>query len=445
MPERFTHYLDAVAASIRWRRARPFALKELRTHLLEQREANLAQGMGEAEAEEAALRDFGDPKEVGEELDRIHRPREQWIAMAAMALLACAAVFLRFYLTAGFIESPSPVKTTAAVLLGLGAMTALSFFDYRLLLRHAKLIYAGAILLGLLTWQFRPHVNHAAWHTRHVVLLYPVVYVLWLAACRGKGWKGLVLAVLGGVPLAAIALMAPYTTGLILLLMVGFAALLTAAKADWFGVGCAAGMGASLITAAAVVASALLGVWQSNFFARRFTVLRHPEQDPLGYGYQAMSVRNMLSGAAWQGETAISSLYDGMPYERIVPAWNDDYFLTTIACKLGWFCFLLTAAALLGLFLWLGCRALRQRGNPCGRLITLSVSLTLLLQTVGAITQNLGYCFFTSVSIPIFSGNLNMVLTMALLGLALSTLRQTTLPEEETQRPVTSVPAAQTN
>ena len=112
---------------------------------------------------------------------------------------------------------------------------------------------------------------------------------------------------------------------------------------------------------------------------------------------------------------------------------------------MGWFCFLLTAAALLGLFLWLGCRALRQRGNPCGRLITLSVSLSLLLQTVGAITQNLGYCFFTSVSIPIFSGNLNMVLTMALLGLALSTLRQTALPEEEAQRPVISAPVVQTN
>lgn len=445
LPERFECYLDAVAAAVRWRRARPFALKELRTHLIEQREAYLAEGMSEAEAEEAALRDMGDPAEVGESLNSVHRPREQWLALAAVTLLACAAVFLRFRLTAGYaFERPSPIKTAAALLLGLGAMVGLCFFDYRLLLRHAKAVYAGAMALGLFSWQFGPHVNHAAWHTRHVVLLYPVVYVLWLAACRGKGWRGLVLAVLGGVPLAVIALMAPYVTGLFLLLTVGFAALLAAAKADWFGVGRAAGLGASLAAAAGVAVPAIWKMCNSASFARRAEFLLHPEQAPFGYGYQAMSVRNMLSGAAWQGETEISSPYGGMPYERIVPAWNDDYFLTTMACKLGWLFFLLAAASLLGLFLWLGCKALRER-NACGRLMAFAAALSLLLQTVGAIAQNLGYLFFGSVSIPVFSGNLNMVITLSLVGLALSTIRQQSLPEEDPRRPAVPASVVQTS
>ena len=50
MPERLEAYLDAVAASIGWRRARPFVLLELRTHLLEQKEDFLASGSAQTRA-----------------------------------------------------------------------------------------------------------------------------------------------------------------------------------------------------------------------------------------------------------------------------------------------------------------------------------------------------------------------------------------------------------
>ena len=77
LPERFASYLEQVGDSIRWYRARPFALRELRTHLLEQRDCFLEEGMTEEEAEEAAIREMGDAGMVGEELDAVHRPREQ--------------------------------------------------------------------------------------------------------------------------------------------------------------------------------------------------------------------------------------------------------------------------------------------------------------------------------------------------------------------------------
>lgn len=301
MPEGFASYLEGVGESIRWHRARSFALRELRIHLLEQRDCFLEEGMTEQEAEEAAIWEMGDATMVGRELDAVHRPREQWFWLAAVVLLSCGVVFLRCYLTAGFaFEAPHPGKTFAALILGLAAMMGLYVLDYRILMHHAGKVYAAAILLGLLTDRFDPHVNHAAWHTRHVVLLYPAIYAIWLNKCRNKGWEGFFLAIFGGLLLAIIACMAPY-------MLVLFGGLLA--------------------------------------------------------------------------------------------------------------------------------RAFRER-NPFGRLLAIGALLPLLVQTTGATAQNLGY-FVVSVPTPLFSGNLNTVLTMALLGLALSTLRQKDLPEEQATAPRT--------
>ena len=60
MPECFEVYLDEVGQTIGWPRARSFALRELRTHLLEQRDCFLEEGMTEQEAENAAVREMGD-------------------------------------------------------------------------------------------------------------------------------------------------------------------------------------------------------------------------------------------------------------------------------------------------------------------------------------------------------------------------------------------------
>ena len=433
MPERFTVYLVEVGQAIRWRRARSFALRELRTHLIEQKECFQNEGMEEQAAEEAAIREMGEPEMVGKELDAVHRPREQWLWLGAAALLSCAAVFLRFYLTAGFaFESPQPGKVVTALLLGFTAMVGLYFLDYRILTRHTGKIYAAAVLLGLLTWEFGPHVNHAAWYTRQVVLLYPVVYAIWVNKFRGRGWQGFFLAVLGGFPLALIACMAPYMMGLFLLFGTGLVLLLLAAREDFFGIG----RRQTALGAAGCALAVAAPAWyfgSNGWMLRHVSMLLHPEKDPLGYGYQAISVRNMLSGAVWQGAASVGPEYGEQTYEYIVPEWSGDFFLTTIACKLGWVFFILTALVLLLLFGWLLRRALGER-NPFGRILAVGAVLPLLVETVGGIIQNLGY-FVVSFPIPFFSGNLNMILTMALLGLLLSTMRQGDLPEEQEGAP----------
>ena len=59
---------------IRCKMARGTIEQEINDHIEDQKAEFLGEGMGQTEAEEAAIREMGDPVEVGLEMDRIHRP-----------------------------------------------------------------------------------------------------------------------------------------------------------------------------------------------------------------------------------------------------------------------------------------------------------------------------------------------------------------------------------
>lgn len=236
-PETIQAYLETLGAQIRWKRARSPVVRELEAHLEDQREAFAAEGHLPEDAERLAVEEMGDPVALGAELDRVHRPRPQWGLLTAALGLALLGGVLRVWLTAGVEhESTNPLRTALALALGCACLLGMYFLDYSRLLRRAGMIYLGALILGALALRFSPVINGTSYYTRYVVLLYPTVYALWLYHLRQRGWKGFFAAVSGGVPLAAVTLLAPFFLGAVLLLLTGFVLLLAAVSMDWFGV-----------------------------------------------------------------------------------------------------------------------------------------------------------------------------------------------------------------
>ena len=124
MPDRFDEYLNTAGEQIRWKRARPALLAELRTHLLDQQDACLAAGMSREEAQAEAIRQMGDPVTTGQGLDRVHRPKAQWGLLALTGAVAVTGVILRLTLTAGW-EYPAGTEagtTILCLLLGVAAL-----------------------------------------------------------------------------------------------------------------------------------------------------------------------------------------------------------------------------------------------------------------------------------------------------------------------------------
>ncbi|MBR2131720.1 MAG: hypothetical protein IJ955_04130, partial [Oscillospiraceae bacterium] len=231
-------YLDTVAEQIRWKRARPVVTMELEHHLMDQRDVFVEEGY--PDAERLAVEEMGDPVEVGLALDSVHRPKPQWGLLLLTIVLALAGSFLRVWLTADWeyiYLNIDPLRTVVAFVAGCAALVGAYFLDYTYLARHAGKIYLGALLVGLLSLYFSPKINNASYYTRYVALCYPVVYAVWLYICRGKGWKGVLYALVGGAPMAVLCMATPSMLGLLLLLVTGFVLFLVAASCDWFGLG----------------------------------------------------------------------------------------------------------------------------------------------------------------------------------------------------------------
>lgn len=75
---------------IRCKMARGTIEQEINDHIEDQKAEFLSEGMSQTEAEEAAIREMGDPVEVGLEMDRIHRPTMAWGMIALIVGLSLA-------------------------------------------------------------------------------------------------------------------------------------------------------------------------------------------------------------------------------------------------------------------------------------------------------------------------------------------------------------------
>lgn len=426
-PENFQIYLKTVEEQIRWRRARPVLTQELERHLEDQRDAFIAGGAEPEEAERLAVEDMGDPVALGAELDRVHRPRPQWGLLGLTLALALTGAVLRVMLTAGWsYDAISREKTALAILLGTACLLGAYFLDISRLARHPRTICFAALLAGLLSWQLSPSYRYSSYYTRYIVLFYPVIYALWLYSCREKRWTGLFLAILGGVPLAMICVIAPCMTGLVLLILTGFIMLLYAIWQNWFSIPRMAALGSVFVLALVIFGYVCYRISQ-GYGILRLTIAVHPELDPLNRGFQDLRIRRVLESAQWIGEGALDT--GGYAFEHFLPEAAYDMLPTTLVYKLGWLPYLLLIAATAGLTIWLLVRGLRQK-HRLGRLVVLAAALTLGLQCLFSVVLNLG-CVLFGVTFPLLGGNLHTVLDMTVIGLALSVLRGDSIARED--------------
>lgn len=422
MPDRIDAFVAAVGAEIRWKKARSPLTEEIRTHLLDQRDACLAQGMSQTEAEAESLRQMGDPVEVGTQLDRVHRPAPQWGMLALVGLLLCSGFFIQATVMQqlGRVQPYMPT-VIVSILLGVAAMAAVYLGDYTLLGRRPVLLYSlGMAALAVLIQRGGMRVGGISY-----TLLGPVLYALLVYGLRGKGWRGLLLALAGLVPPVVLPCLIPnFTSGAIAGLS-GAAVVLTAAWKGWMGVPRKKGAAAVAVGLLVLNGAALWHLSQSPYALERVRFALHPELDPLGLGYFPMMVREMLSGAQWLGKGELGELSGAAGY---LPGVS-DYWLARVIHELGWAAGLALLALMTALFALGLRRCMRQRGM-LGRLLSTAALTTLVLETVCFVVYDLGFPLAAPLVLPFLStGGRYMVVNLLLLGLMLSAFREERLPQ----------------
>ena len=96
---RAEEYLQILSEHIRCKKARDAVKEEVCCHLKDQEEAFKEEGMEKEAAEEAAVKEMGDPVEAGALLDRIHRPRMAWGMISLIVLLSIVGCLIQYFLS----------------------------------------------------------------------------------------------------------------------------------------------------------------------------------------------------------------------------------------------------------------------------------------------------------------------------------------------------------
>lgn len=422
LPKPLSGWLQTAAAQMRWKRAQPCAARELRSHLSEQYEAFLAEGMDEAAAADATVREMGDPVETGTRLDRAWRPAPDWVTLGLVLLLAAAGKLLQYRLRQPLAAAGGPQNNILTMVLtyaiGAAVLLAAYFIDYTVLGRHIRLLYALWCAGGLLTFMGPFHVivsGAANFYLRQWVWFFPLLFAGVLYAQRGKGTAGVWNCLAALLPLWAFCIIAPSTGAMVTITLLCCILLTGAVKRGVFGGKRGRQLALSLSPLAAIVAG--VRMVQAPHVQTRLAVLFNPTLDPTGAGFQGAAAWEALFGGVFPAEYRQNVL---RLFERDGAC---DFMLTAAKLRWGWLAFALIVGAL-AVLLVRGLRIARRQNGLLARTVCDTVIWTLALQTAAYVLQNLGFIAFMAYGLPLFSyGGTYLWQTMLLLGALLSACR----------------------
>ncbi len=430
LPETFAQFARTAAEQLRWKKARPLVEDELLTHLCDQRDTLMAQGMDETIATAESLRLTGDPYEIGTALDRVHRPKTPtalFVLAAVIALSGLAFTALVSFGDGGIFLT----RQCAALLLGTAAMLAAYFLDFTLLGRFplplALVFHTALVPLSLLPVGgfslFRTYVSTRLL-LRGLPLLLPLMFALLLYALRGwRGWGVFAASVCLAVQLRFCAAI-PSLTDLCFSFLCDGALLIFCARSGWFGLGRKLEMLLTILPLAACIVSglALGALW----FSRQFALVLDPYAQIEGRGYRIAMLRELLQNARLIGQGGAGT-YSGPHLARYGCdgiASLQDHAMTLLVHRCGWLA-LIALAALLSALLIVAFRRCRRQESMLARLVSYSVLLSFGAQSVAYLLCDLTLIPLAGgAAFPLFTfGVRTLLIDMMQLGFLLSTLR----------------------
>ena len=438
-PSETKAYLSAVLEQIRYKKVHDELSREIEAHILDQKEAYMAQGMDPEEAEKKAVAQMGDPVLVGTELDRIYRPRPEWSIIALTAALLLFGLIIRHFadVQAARDLASSDLKVSSLALgqflgslaagswrvlfiaLGLGLMALIYFIDFTILGRYSRSIFFSLSLLAVLAAGYLPLTFGHDQHLLYILMLFPTAFAGVVFRMRGKGYWGVLLC---GVCLAipstiafimslnSVTFLLPFKASFLILWVTGPVLLTVAIWKNWFGSNRLFSMLLIYVLLHLGLAGAMIRVWDGL----KIAAADSPMDD------FARIIKQLLSGARFIGQGTFNDIY---PAGMMLPAIESDFLLTYAIHRFGWIIFLVAASLLVAFIAAAFSKCLRLK-SVLAQLVSLSVVLNFTMQTILYILFNLGLASASPLPLPLISrGNGFILVNLCLIGVLLSTFR----------------------
>lgn len=417
-------YCNKVSEQIRWKKAKPIIITEIENHLYDQRDAYMASGDDENAATHKAISQMGDAIFLGQELDKTHKPKPQWLMIVLTGIIMLLGLFINDYINA----STASLGTFGFLpyVFAFGIFVGCYYIDFTVLGKHSMKIYLFILCVSIIGVLFCPRVNgKQVWvmgmfsiPLTYLSLIFPLAFSLFVYRMRSKGFPGILMCGLAYLPLAFLLKVIPTISGLIFYTITALAVLCFSIWRGWFGVNKKQGL--MVVFIPTIIISPLFCLLYLNRMWTRISVFLNPEEARLTAGYQYCVIRAFLSKAVFWGKGGVPEMIGDI---SAMPNVNTDYSLVFLIHQFG-FVILLFITLLIVAFSSIGIyKALREK-SILGSLIALTIILTFILQSAFYILDNLGYGLISGLSLPLISyGNTALFINAALIGFMLSIFR----------------------
>lgn len=146
MNKKGEHFLKEVTNHIKSKEAKDFVATELDFHLKQAKNMWIEKGLSEEVAEDKAVEQMGSPIQLGQELNKLHKPKVDWFLIG----LLVAAMGLGFLPVIAFGHADLLMNKVIFVILGAVTAIGMMLLDYRRLEKLGWLFYTIGVLILLM-------------------------------------------------------------------------------------------------------------------------------------------------------------------------------------------------------------------------------------------------------------------------------------------------------
>ncbi|MEH7444546.1 FtsW/RodA/SpoVE family cell cycle protein [Bacillus sp. JJ1122] len=414
MNERKARFLNEVKNHISSKEAKEFVSFELEYHLMQVKKDWIGKGLSETDAEEKAVIQMGSPAKLGQELNKLHRPRVDWWMIGLLAI-TMGLSFLPLFALRDMLDDSYILHKIAHVILGSIAAVGMKLIDYRKLEKKGWLFYMGGVMLLLLITYF-PNliINGVAYFKIGSIELgsmmaLPFLFLSWASFFNNPRIKIWQHSILFMIPVL-LFMEVPNLSAVFIYTIMVFTMMW------WSRIGKRTAMRITavlLILIAAFIAMALSTAKEYQL-ARIFGFL-NPEKYPDSWGYMYLMLKERFLTAGWFGPSAKS---ESLPFE------HTDYVFVSLTYHYGY----VFAIGLLLVLTLFAARILfisNKISNQYGILLLVGGLALYLIQFVYNVGMVAGLLPLTSMSLPFISyGLMPTIFNAFIMGVVLSVYRR---------------------
>jgi len=418
MDKQRNSFLEQVKSQIKSKEAKAFVSSELHHHLNEVKTYWLQKGLSEDQAEEKAVNQMGNPVSIGQNLNRIHRPKVDWVTL----MLFAAALLLGFLplLSQGYLNE-NHLSTYKVGFVIMGGMIALGtmFIDYRKFANKGWLFYIlGLLFLVFFTRHFNTVVDGQAILKIgslkiEGLMAIPFFLLAWAGffqSHRFKMWKFLLLFVLSSYFFLQFDVTTLFIYVTMTFTMIWWSKLKKKTILIVLG-----------SISALVVTWGVIG-WMTVAYYQKYRVLSflNPyNSEYLTSQFGLLKIHHLFMEAGWFGKHSFA--------DQFIPQAHTNFVFLSFTYYYGW----LFAAILLLVLSLVAMRIIfisRTLNDTYSKLLLVGVMMIYIVQLVGNVGMLVGFVPMTNMSLPFISyGFMPTLLNAFLIGIVLSVYRRKNL------------------